>query len=118
MNAHWIWAHNLQGTDEVWCRITTGNHPYDDGMFAMTEGFNDGQLHIGADDSATIYIVRLTTTTQTRHHHHTNTPAARRRPRRRRRHHNTRAAAATAALSLRSLPHVRCAKHLSPSTPR
>ena len=102
MNAHWIWAHNLQGTDEVWCRITTGNHPYDDGMFAMTEGFNDGQLHIGADDSATIYIVRQTTTTQTRHHHHTNTPAA----------------AAAAALSLPSLPHVRCAKHLSPSTPR
>ena len=102
MDAHWIWAHNLQGTDEVWCRITTGNHPYDDGMFAMTEGFNDGQLHIGADDSATIYIVRLTTT-QTRHHHHTNTPAA---------------AAAAAALSLPSLPHVRCAKHLSPSTPR
>jgi len=58
MNAHWIWAHNLQGTDEVWCRITTGNHPYDDGMFAMTEGFNNGQLHTGADDSATIYIVR------------------------------------------------------------
>ena len=20
MDAHWIWAHNLQGTDEVWCR--------------------------------------------------------------------------------------------------
>ena len=57
MDAHWIWAHDLLGTDEVWCRITSGSHEYDDGMYANIEGHDNGQLHVGADDSATIYIV-------------------------------------------------------------
>jgi len=58
MGAHWIWAENLLGTDEVWCRIVTGSHDYDDGMYASVRegGHNNGQIHIGADDMATIYV--------------------------------------------------------------
>ena len=58
MTAHWIWAKDLLATDEVWCRITTGEHPYDDGMYAVgdPQAGNDGQIHIGADDMATIYV--------------------------------------------------------------
>ena len=43
-------------TDLFRTGITTGNHEYDDGMYANVEGHDNGQLHIGADDSATIYI--------------------------------------------------------------
>ena len=56
LTSHWIWAHDLLGTDEVWCRITTGSHDYDDGMYAATEGHDNGQMHVGADDSAIIYV--------------------------------------------------------------
>ena len=52
MQSHWVWAHDLLGTDEVWCRITSGSHDYDDGMYANIEGHDNGQIHVGADDSA------------------------------------------------------------------
>ena len=57
LNAHWIWAESFTGTDEVWCRIVTGSHDYDDGMYPQaTNGASDGQIHIGADDMTTVYV--------------------------------------------------------------
>ena len=56
MASHWIWAHDLLGTDEAWCRITSGSHDYDDGMYANVEGHDSGQIHVGADDSAILYV--------------------------------------------------------------
>jgi hypothetical protein len=57
LSAHWIWASSFTGTDEVWCRIKTGNHDYDDGMYPQaTNGASDGQIHVGADDKVTVYV--------------------------------------------------------------
>eukprot|EP01052_Picozoa_sp_SAG31_P052960 SAG31_NODE_13336_length_876_cov_1.021879_1_plen_104_part_10 len=53
-NAHWIWASSLMNTDEVWCRIATGSHAYDDGLYQ--DGASDGQVHVCADDATTIYV--------------------------------------------------------------
>ena len=50
MSARWIWASNLQDTDEAYCRCTEG-HP-DNGL--TTDG--DGQFHIRVDDTSTLYV--------------------------------------------------------------
>lgn len=50
MSARWIWASNLQDTDEAYCRCTEG-HP-DNGL--TYDG--DGQFHIRVDDTSTLYV--------------------------------------------------------------
>ena len=49
-SARWIWATNLQDTDEVYCRCVEG-HP-DNGL--TNDG--DGQFHIRVDDTSTLYV--------------------------------------------------------------
>ena len=49
--------HARSGTDEVWCRIVTGSHDYDDGMYSQATNPSDGgQIHVGADDLVTVYV--------------------------------------------------------------
>ena len=49
-SARWIWASNLQDTDEAYCRCVEG-HP-DNGL--TNDG--DGQFHIRVDDTSTLYV--------------------------------------------------------------
>ena len=53
MSARWIWALNLQDTDEAYCRCTEG-HPH-----AGLTVDGQGQFHIRVDDTSTLYVSSL-----------------------------------------------------------
>jgi hypothetical protein len=55
LEASWIWAESIMDTQAAWCRIRTGGHDYDDGLYSHP-GWDDGQVHLTADDNARIYV--------------------------------------------------------------
>ena len=49
--ARWIWAADMFGTDEAFCRCTEG---HDEGVGMTTSGH--GQFHIRVDDQSTLFV--------------------------------------------------------------
>ena len=48
LGARWIWASNLQGTDQAYCRCTEGH-------LSNGDARGHGQFHIRVDDTSTLY---------------------------------------------------------------